>query len=307
MTYADFAPFDHNTAPTYTVDDLMALPRFLQCLNFCNQQLLSIHRQMPREVRYVADLRRWVMTHGALALHFSHKINPDLPPLTATNLFREVEHTGIASPNTVTSYLKEIHARGYITLLSKADQRVRAYAMTEFSEKMFYLYLQISLQGLDLIDNAGRADIASADPRILTHMHPIFARKMLNDPVYYAPPPSIAPLVNTTIGISVLNEMTRAQKEMPSDTGCVYVDLGSASAMAKHYGVSRGNVARLLSKVQNAGHYGQDDRGTWVSAQLLQDHYVLQALKMAHSASAFIEAQQLRSEEVSIMQLQIST
>ena len=117
------------------------------------------------------------MTHGALALHFSHKINLDLPPLTATNLFRAVEHTGITSPNTVTSYLKEIHARGYITLLPKADRRVRACAMTEFFEKMFYLYLQISLQGLDLIDGAGRADIASADPRILTHMHPIFARK----------------------------------------------------------------------------------------------------------------------------------
>ncbi|MBS1095681.1 hypothetical protein [Gluconobacter wancherniae] len=254
---------------------------------------------MPREVRYVADLRRWVMTHGALALNFSHKINPDLPPLTATNLFREVEHTGIASPNTVTSYLKEIHARGYITVLPKADRRVRAYAMTEFSEKMFYLYLQISLQGLDLIDGAGRADIASADPRILTHMHPIFARHMLNDPIYYAPPTSIAALVNTTIGISVLNEMTRAQKETQSNVDRVYVDLGSASSMAKHYGVSRGNVARLLSKVENTGHYGQDDRGTWVSTQLLQDHYILQALKMSHSASAFIEAQKLRAEEAS--------
>lgn len=254
---------------------------------------------MPREVRYVADLRRWVMTHGALALNFSHKINPNLPPLTATNLFREVEHTGIASPNTVTSYLKEIHARGYITAQPKADRRVRAYAMTEFSEKMFYLYLQISLQGLDLIDGAGRADIASADPRILTHMHPIFARHMLNDPIYYAPPTSIAALVNTTIGISVLNEMTRAQKETQSNVDRVYVDLGSASSMAKHYGVSRGNVARLLSTVENTGHYGQDDRGTWVSTQLLQDHYILQALKMSHSASAFIEAQKLRAEEAS--------
>ena len=167
------------------------------------------------------------MTHGALALNFSHKINLDLPPLTATNLFREVEHTGIASPNTVTSYLKEIHARGYITLLLKADWRVRAYAMTEFSEKIFYLYLQISLQRLDLIDGAGRADIASADPRILTHMHLIFARHMLNDPIYYAPPPSIAALVNTTIGISVLNEMTRAQKETQSNVDRVYVDLGT--------------------------------------------------------------------------------
>lgn len=307
MTYVDFASSNHNTVPTYTVDDLMALPAFLQCLNFCNQQLLAIHRQMPREVRYVADLRRWVMTHGALALNFSHKINPDLPSLTATNLFREVEHTGIASPNTVTSYLKEIYARGYITLLPKADKRVRAYAMTEFSEKMFYLYLQISLQGLDLIDGAGRADIASTDQRILTHMHPIFARRMLNDPVYYAPPSSIAPLVNTTIGISVLNEMTRAQKETLSQADRVYVDLGSASAMAKHYGVSRGNVARLLSKVQNAGHYGLDGRGTWVSGQLLQDHYVLQALKTAHSASAFIEAQKLRAEEASRMQLPVFT
>jgi len=170
----------------------------------------------------------WVMTHGALALNFLHKINLDLPPLTATNLFREVEHTGIASPNTVTSYLKEIYARGYITLLPKADRRVRAYAMTEFSEKIFYLYLQISLQGLDLIDGAGRADIANADPRILTHVHPIFARHMLNDPIYYAPPPpSIAALVNTTIGISVLNEMTPAQKETQSNVDRLYVDLGT--------------------------------------------------------------------------------
>ena len=89
----------------------------------------------------------WVMTHGALALNFSHKINLDLPPLTATNLFRAVEHTGITSPNTVTSYLKEIHARGYITLLLKADWRVRAYAMTEFSEKIFYLIFRSAYRG----------------------------------------------------------------------------------------------------------------------------------------------------------------
>lgn len=129
-------------------------------------------------------------------------------------------------------------------------------------------------------------------------MHPIFARRMLHDPLYYAPLSSIAPLVNTTIEISVLNEMTRSQKETPSDDGRVYVHLGSASAMAKHYDVSRGNIARLLSKVQKAGHYGQNDSGTWVSAQLLRDHHLLQALKMAHSATAYIEAQQMRTREL---------
>ncbi|WP_146806859.1 hypothetical protein [Acetobacter cibinongensis] len=298
MMPVDSEKSGHDTAKAYTTDEIVALPGFPQCLSFCNQKLLEIHRKMPREVRYVADLRRWVMTHGALALHFSHQVDPTQPVLSATNLFREIEHIGIASPNTVTSYLKEIHARGYIIALPQADQRVRAYRMTEFSEKMFYLYLQISLQGLDLIDGAGRAERVNSDPRILTYMHPIFARRMLRDPLYYAPPPSIAPLVNTTIGISVLNEMTRAQKEKSTDDGRVYIHLGSASAMAKHYGVSRGNIARLLSKVQNAGHYGQNASGTWVSAQLLRDHHILQGLKMAHSAAAYREAQKMRTREL---------
>lgn len=299
MTQVDLATPNSQTTPAYTIEELVDLPGFLECLAFCNQQLLTLHRQMPREVRYVADLRRWVMTHGALALHFSHLVDPSLPALSASNLFREIAHTNVASPNTVASFLKELHARGYIALLPKADQRVRAYRMTEFSEKMFYLYLQISLQGLDLIDGAGRADVASSDPRILTYMHPFFARRMLRDPIYYAPSPSIAPLINTTIGISILNEMTRTQKESPSDNGRVYIHLGSASTMAKHYGVSRGNVARLLAKVQEAGHYGQNDRGTWVSTQLLRDHHRLQALKMSHSASAYAEAYQQRAQEIS--------
>lgn len=288
-------------APVYTIDNLVTLPGFLECLAFCNQKLLALHREMPREVRYVADLRRWVMTHGSLALHFSHQIDPSLPALSASSLFREIAHTGAASPNTVTSFLQELHARGYISALPGQDRRVRAYRMTEFSEKMFYLYLQISLQGLDLIDDAGRAEAAKSDPRILTYMHPLFARRMLQDPSYYAPPASIAPLVSTTIGISILNEMTRAQKEdVPEEDGRIYIHLGSASAMAKYYGVSRGNVARLLAKVQASGHYGQTSQGTWVSRHLLRDYHLLQALKMTHSAAAFKDACRLREPGLAI-------
>lgn len=289
MKPVELNALDYRQAPVYTVDALVASSGFLECLAFCNHQLLTLHRQMPREVRYVADLRRWVMTHGALALHFSHQIDPGSPALSPSSLFREIAHTGIASPNTVASFLKELHARGYIALLSESDRRVRAYRMTEFSEKMFYIYLQISLQGLDLMDAAGRAESAKANPHILTYMHPLFARRMLQDPMYYAPPDSIAPLVNTTIGISILNEMTRAQKEDISGEGRIYIHLGSASAMAKHYGVSRGNVARLLAKVQASGNYGHDTRGTWVSEQLLRDHHHLQALKMSHSSLAYAE------------------
>ena len=296
---AEASPPDHQRAPLYTADDLVLSPKFSECLAFCNDALLTLHRQIPREVRYVADIRRWIMTHGALALNFSHKINPALPALSASNLFREISHTGIASPNTVTSYLQEIHARGYIQLLPGDDRRVRAYCMTEFSERMFYLYLRINLQALNKIDGLGRDKDADANPLILTLMHPIFARLMLNDQNYYMPPPSIAPLVNTTIGISILNEMTRDQKSEPPEKGNrIRVQMGSASSMAKHYGVSRGNVSRLLAKLQETDNYGSDEQGAWVSRRLLDDYHHWQTLKFAHSGTAYAQAcEQLRQQQ----------
>ncbi|MFW7267819.1 hypothetical protein ACMAUO_07580 [Gluconacetobacter sp. Hr-1-5] len=282
--------------PIYNADTLATMPRFMDCLAFSNQALLAIHKQMQREVRYVADMRRWVLTHGALALHFSHQIDPATPPMTATNLYREVSITGMASPNTVTNFLKELEALGYIEALPDKNRRNRAYRMTAFSERMFYIYLGINLGGVDLLDGAGRADATRADPKILTHMHPIFARKMMTDCAYHTPPASIAPLINTTIGISVLNEMTRGIGPLdkgPADR--IPIEMDSASAMAQRYGTSRANVARLLAKVQSAGNFGKDEKGPWISGTLLQDYHHWQARKFAHTSTAFVEARRERS------------
>ena len=277
--------------PVYEAKALAALPQFMKCLAFCNQALLSIHKQMPREVRYVADVRRWVLTHAALLLHFQRRVDPSAPPLTATNLYGLVEHSSMVSPNTVTSFLKEIQNFGYIEAIPNQDGRVRAYQMSAFSERMFHVYLSVNLQALDQIDGAGRSEVTRATPEILNYMHPVFANLMLRDTFLGAPPQSIAQLVSTTVGISVLNEMTQSVTVLPAgDMERIEIALDSANAMAQRYGVSRGNVARLLKKVEAENNFGKTGKTSWISARLVRDYHQWQACKFAHVSAAYVEA-----------------
>jgi hypothetical protein len=293
----DFLMHDHSEFPVYNVDQIVQMEKFLEGLNFCNQSLLAIHQKLPREVRYVADMRRWIMTHGALKLNFLHRINPEKHILTATTLFREVAHTGQTSPNTVTSFLKEIENKGHILAIESSDRRNRAYHMSEFAERMFYHYLTINIASLDIIDSQNRSKLFTEDPRILTHLHPIFAQKMLSDTSYYLPPPSIAPLICTTIGISVLNEMTRNIDQSQIDDEHIEINLDSASIMAQRYGTSRGNISKLLKELADENHYGKSGKKTWISRQLLTDYFRWQACKLAHISSAYISAIRDREDE----------
>ena len=280
-----------NDIPVYEAKALAALPQFMNCLTFCNQALLRIHKQMPREVRYVADVRRWILTHAALLLHFQHRVDPSAPPLTATNLYSLVEQSSMVSPNTVTSYLKEIQNFGYIEAIPSQDGRVRAYRMSAFSEQMFHVYLSVNLQALDQIDGAGRSEVTRTTPEILNYMHPVFAGLMLRDSFLSAPPQSIAQLVSTTVGISILNEMTRSVTASPADGAQrIEIALDSASAMAQRYGVSRGNVARLLKKVELENDFGKTGKSGWISARLVRDYHQWQACKFAHVSAAYVEA-----------------
>lgn len=277
--------------PVYEAKALATLPQFMKCLAFCNQALLSIHKQMPREVRYVADVRRWFLTHAALLLHFQRRVDPSAPPLTATNLYDLVEDSSMVSRNTVTSYLKEIQNFGYIEAIPSQDGRVRAYQMSAFSEQMFHVYLSVNLQALDQIDGAGRSEVTRTTPEILNHMHPIFANLMLRDTFLSAPPQSIAQLVSTTVGISVLNEMTQSVTASPAGSmERIEIALDSASAMAQRYGVSRGNVARLLKKVEAENDFGKTGKKSWISARLVRDYHQWQARKFAHVSASYVEA-----------------
>lgn len=277
--------------PVYEAQALAGLPHFMKCLAFCNQALLSIHKQMPREVRYVADVRRWVLTHAALLLHFQRRVDPSAPPLTATNLYGLIEDSSMVSPNTVTNYLKEVQNFGYIEAIPSQDGRVRAYQMSAFSEQMFHVYLSVNLQALDQIDGAGRSEVTRVTPEILNHMHPIFARLMLQDAFLRAPPQSIVQLVSTTVGMSVLNEMTKSVTESPAgDIERIEIVLDSANAMAQRYGVSRGNIARLLKKIETENDFGKTGRKSWISARLVRDYHQWQARKFAHVSYAYVEA-----------------
>ncbi|CAI9122249.1 hypothetical protein [Brytella acorum] len=280
-----------SATPIYEAEALAALPKFTACLTFCNQALLNIHRQMPREVRYVADVRRWLLTHAALQLHFKRQTDPSSPLLNAANVYRLVEHSGMASPNTVTSYLKEIENFGYIEAIPHDDHRVRAYRMSDFSEKMFHVYLGVNLQALDQMDGAGRKEFIDSTPKILNYMHPVFAQFMLNDEFLYSPPESISLLTSTTTGISILNEMTRSIESLTEkDVDRINIFIDSANAMALRYGTSRANVARLLKKIHNAGDFGKADQGHWISARLLRDYHRWQARKFAHASRAYVAA-----------------
>lgn len=260
----------------------------LKTIVFSNDEILTIHQDLPREVRYVADLRRWIMTNGALLLNFSHLMNPTNSPLSAAALYREIAHTGIVSESVVATYLREILALGYTEEMPHLDRRTRAYRMTDFAKRMFGLYLDAHLRGLDRLDGGDRHRTATQRPEVLTRMHPLFARAMLGDQAFFRPPASLSPFLTATAGILILHEVTKDSPTVPAQsTELVPVRFDSADKMSKRYGTSRGHVFRLLSKAKANGDYEIDGRTSCVSARLLRDYRRWQTTKLMHIESAY--------------------
>ncbi len=279
----------------YDADALIQMDRFRDGLALSAQELLQTHASLPREVHYVADLRRWLLSQATIAIHFEHQLNPALAPISPSRVQQALHGAGIASRNTIGTFLSELHRYAFIAPIGSQDGRRREYRATERSEALIRHYFNIHLRSLDLIDGGGRHVIACAHPDLLPSAQSRFAKKLCEHVLWHHPAQSIARFVRSDSGSGVLHDLVSSAPETNRLANApIWVGPVSPAEFSRKYRISRMHVARLFAEARAAGLMGwarESNRGDcWISPILVHDYRHWQALKLAAVSQAFRDA-----------------
>lgn len=278
---------------SYGADRLLAESRFHDCLVFAAEELLATHQEIPKEVRYLSDLQKWLLSQATLALHFEHRLDPARPPISPTNLLRFLAGTPIASRNTVLAFLNEMRHYGLVEQIACADRRQRMFRARPYTEDLIRRWYGTHLEALDRIDTAGRAARLRDDPDLIVYAQTRMARLMLSSRGWCHPPASVGLFTRAESGSNVLHELAaRAPWHLPA--GRVWIGPVSASGVAARYRISQSHTARILAAARGAGLIGWEfpgNRGNcWVSSDFVIDYRSWQALKFSAVSEAFSQA-----------------
>jgi hypothetical protein len=282
--------FSSQAPRAYEANELVALPHFRDGQNLTATELLEAHRLLPKRVRYVADIQRFMLSHAAMALHLEHTLDPSKPGVTATNLLRFFENTPAASKNTVLAFLVEMRHYNFVEPLDGGDRRSRAFRATADTEQLIRFYFDTHSRGLDGMDGGNRVALLAAHPRLLHLAQPRFARLLLNNDKWRDPPETIAGFTKSDSGSSVIHDLVA---RVPlGELGSQPIQIGHVSAtdVAKRYVVSTTHAVRLFSRAKAQGligWQGSTNRGEcWISPTLVRDYYLWQAEKFAAMSAA---------------------
>lgn len=280
--------------PSYSAKTLAATEQFPDCLASAAQDLLQTHLDLPREVHYVADLPRWMLSQVTVAMHFEHRLDPARPPISPNNLVEAVKTARIASRNTIHGFLQEMRRYSFVEPLPCDDRRRRTVQATAMSEQLIRRYFDIHLRALDRVDDGGRYALSCQFPDLLSLAQPRFARLLLACEGWHRPPQSIVKFVRSDSGSSVLHDLVSTVPSLPDDaTSPIWVGNVSPGALSARYRISKTHTARLFRSAKSAdliGWANRSNRGEcWVSPALVRAYRLWQAEKLAAVSQAFNE------------------
>ncbi|SEQ97412.1 hypothetical protein SAMN04488043_11250 [Thalassovita gelatinovora] len=235
------------------------------------------------------------MIQVAIGLHLEHRRDPTCPQLTPKSLFAALDGTGVASRNTVQAFLRELTRVQLVDSVAPKTIRQRAPKVSEKSEKLMQVYIDIHLHALDTIDGADRRAFLQRNPSFLFFVQPEFAKRICRSAAWYDPPETIRCFTNSTSGSSILHDLVLATQALRVDVDDrVWVGTVSAAGLAQRYQVSPAHVARMLSRASELGAIGWSHAGRrgdcWLSAPLCKSYLLWQAEKLSILSYAFKDA-----------------
>lgn len=273
----------------------MRMDMFRDGLASAARELLETHLELPKQVHYVADLQRWLLSQMTVAMHFENDLDPAAPPISAGNLLGAMAGTGIASRNTVYCFLQELKRYGFVLPRPSDDRRQRYFRATEMSEHLIRRYFDIHLRALDRVDNGQRYPLSCRHRSLLHRAQPRFARLLLAQDDWHRPQHNIAKFVRSDSGSSILHDLIKGVPALASDmTAPIWVGKVSPNALSQRYRISRTHAARLFGLAREAGLVGWEKRSNrgdcWISSDLVHAYRLWQALKLAAVSQAFHQA-----------------
>ncbi|WP_322895369.1 MULTISPECIES: hypothetical protein [unclassified Yoonia] len=281
--------------PIYQAEEMAQMPVFLKAISQEAQDILTTHSKIPNEVRFVADMRRWVLIHMAIAIHFEHKCDPQKPRLSPKTLYQSIQSTGIASRNTVHAFLQAL-TRVQLTELPPSEKiRHHAPKISRKTERLIGLYFDIHLRALDTLDGCQRSLYLRQNQSMLSRLQPTFARGVCLSPQWFDPPEDIRCFSYSASGSSILHELLLAAGSEPPDrNGRIWIDPIATPGFAQRYQVSTAHVSRMLMKANDREAIGWSRPGRrgdcWISERLRKSYLRWQAEKLSTLSVAFREA-----------------
>lgn len=284
----------------YTASQLVALDHFRDGLGQAVVELLQTHRDLPKRVRYVADIQRFMLSHAAMALHFEHTLDHTQPGVTATNLLKFFEGTPAASKNTVLAFLIEMRHYNFVEPIEDGNRRSRSFCATPDTEALMRFYFDLHLRALDVMDGGNRVAISSANPNLLHHAHPRFARLILHSEGWRKPPETVSGFTKSDSGSSVIHDLASRAPRHVTGSEPIWIGQVSATEVAKRYVVSTTHTVRLFARAKAQGLIGwkgSTNRGEcWISPELVRAYHLWQAEKF----SAISQAMQAACEATGV-------
>ncbi len=274
----------------YDAATLLGDAGFAHCLHAAAGELLATHARIPREVRYLADIKKWTLSQAAISLHFAHLHDPARPPLSPAVLQDMLRGTQVASRNTILSFLQEMRHYGLVAPLPDADRRRRSLRATPQAEAVFAIWFETHLRALDLFDRGNRAALLNRRPDLLGRAQPLMTARLLHDPAWTLPPQSVALFTRTASGSNILHHLaSRAAWEMSGPWGTI--GAVTAQSIASRYLISQSHTARLLARAAESGllrwHGTGHSRRCEISHLLVTEYRHWQAVKFAALSAAF--------------------
>lgn len=275
----------------YDVADMLSHPSFGQAVSLSNRRMMIIYRYLPQYALQTMDMRQSIMSHGAMYLNYSHRLNPMMPALAAGQLFKTVKENKVISYNIVSGFLKSMEKSGYLEPSCSPDGRSRAFKFSKLSDRLSCLYLMLNLQSLDILDGGRRRQIARDMPSLLITMLPIYAESILKNIATQQLPESIGNITTTGIGTMMLNEIMGARPlQEQDDQTRIPIRLSSPSILSARFATKRTNIMRIIDMMRASGDFGESPDGQWVSARIFKDNDRWQATKMVEVSKAFTAA-----------------
>ncbi len=268
-----------------SVAELTNSPAFAHILRHLAGSMREVYDESPRLARTLATHQRWLMSQGAYALYLER--DPDNPAvgLTVSRLRDLVVSNGIASRNTVQSYVEELLTYRFIRHMPDTNlKRPRPLEPTDITKVAMLRWFSSNIAALDVYDDGRRAETLERLPKIFELAQPRVARACIAHPGWRDPPEDVALFMWTDAGGLVVDEFF-ARLDLDAGIEGRY-DIGrvDARALAEHFMMSRTHLQRLLKKSVENGSFGwQDAKKTrmWMSGNFIERYCAWQAIKFS--------------------------
>ncbi len=274
-----------------TADDILAHPALERCVRSQAQTLLSMHSASPRISSPFATQQRWLMGHAALALYFRHEADHPSAGLLAERFLERVERHDLASRNTASAFLNEMHKYELIRFVAGSEgRRHRPFEPTPEVLMALFHWHALHLATLDGLDGGGRVAAFQARPALLNAIQPLIADGLIGSGDVRKPPKTFELFAWIDEGGVVMDRLIVGCRQ-DADGERIATDVTSISELSRHLNLSRTHLGRKFAEAEAFGSLGWSGaRGRsplWVSAGFRREYHAAQAVKLAIIDAAF--------------------